>query len=124
MSHVTRRSSAGLACRIADVVELKKVLNLQRRHTFVFVRGASVYPKLGVADVLPIERSGLSDEQFQYALRSHFDFVVTTADGSPFFVVEFDGPIHGSTRLARRDALKNGLCEPFNLPFLAPLDFS
>lgn len=75
-------------------------------------------PKVRVADVLKIESSGISDEQYHFALTSHFDFVVTDDHLMPLFAVEFDGPSHSSDEQRRRDSLKNKLCESFKLPLL------
>lgn len=81
--------------------------------------GAKVFPKVRVADTLGITRSGISDREYHYALSSHFDFVVTDQETNPEFVVEFDGPKHRTDPSAiERDAIKNALCERFNLPIL------
>lgn len=81
--------------------------------------GAQVYTKVRVADVLPISRSGLSNECFSYALRAHFDFVVASPDEIAQFAVEFDGPTHFTDpQTIRRDQLKQEICEHFDLPVL------
>ncbi|WP_348727783.1 DUF2726 domain-containing protein [Rheinheimera texasensis] len=77
--------------------------------------GARVFPKVRLADVFEINQSGIPKEQFSYALRSHFDFLVADADFQPLFSVEFDGPLHkSSAEQRRRDTLKNTLCERFS----------
>lgn len=77
--------------------------------------GAHVFPKVRVADVLRLENSGIPARHYSYGLRSHFDFVVTDQDYKPLFSVEFDGPLHQTSRAQRhRDSLKNDLCEHFN----------
>jgi hypothetical protein len=38
--------------------------------------GLSVYPKVRVADVVPIDELGVVGEMKRYGLQSHFDFVV------------------------------------------------
>ncbi len=104
---------------------LKKILNLHEKATDRRIRplceefGASVYPKVRVADVLPIEGSGISDQDYQFCLQSHFDFVVADGEELPLFAVEFDGPRHqrDSTQQAR-DMRKNWLCNRFHLPLL------
>jgi hypothetical protein len=68
--------------------------------------------------VLPIERSGLSGELFDFALRSHFDFIIADTDYRSLFAVEFDGPSHGYPTQASRDSKKNLLCERFHFPLL------
>lgn len=75
--------------------------------------------KVRVVDALDIDRSGLSDEQYRYALRAHFDWVVSDAATTrPEFAVEFDGPSHDSPDARRRDALKNAVCAKLGLPIL------
>jgi hypothetical protein len=105
-------------------VALKKVLNRHKEVTHRRLReacekwDASVFAKVRLADVLPIEGSGINSKEYAYALRSHFDFVVTDGDHNPLFAVEFDGPGHESSDQAHRDRLKNHLCEHFQLPLL------
>ena len=84
-------------------------------------RGMRVCPKVGVADVLKIEHSGISDEDYGYALKAHFDFVLATDDeiAHPLFGVEFDGGRHRTDRrVATLDARKNALCQRFRFPLL------
>jgi hypothetical protein len=66
-----------------------------------------------------IDGSGISDREYRYALSSHFDFVITGHASNPEFVTEFDGPRHHvDLSTIERDAIKNSLCEQFNLPIL------
>jgi hypothetical protein len=80
--------------------------------------GAHAFIKVRVADVLPIENSGIDDSAFRFALQSHFDFVVADADIRPLFAVEFDGNTHTSDVQQQRDGQKNQLCERFAFPLL------
>jgi hypothetical protein len=81
--------------------------------------GFRVAPKVRIADVLPIDRSGLSNEHYRYALQAHFDFVVTEGDERiPQFAVEFDGPMHDDAKVAARDAMKDAICDWFEFPLL------
>jgi hypothetical protein len=80
--------------------------------------GAHVFSKVRLADVLPINRSGISDDQFTYALKSHVDFLVTDSQQEPQFCVEFDGPSHDSPIQQQRDATKNSLLERFGMPYI------
>jgi hypothetical protein len=82
--------------------------------------GYRVFAKVRIADALEITRSGLSNEQFRYALSAHFDFVAADHDSLVArFAVEFDGPQHHTgTRTAARDALKDAICEALDLPLL------
>jgi Protein of unknown function (DUF2726) len=103
---------------------VKRLLNFYEETTHLRLRhaceqhDASVYPKVRIADALPIDGSGISDEEYSFALRAHFDFVVTDSSHSPLFAVEFDGPSHETENQQRLDSLKNALCERFKLPLL------
>src|SRR5687768_15815483 len=74
--------------------------------------GLCVATRGRIADVLQIDRSGLSNEQNRYALRAHFDFVVTEGEERiPQFAVEFDGPMHDDAKVAARDDMKDAICD-------------
>lgn len=78
-----------------------------------------VFSKARLADVLPIKNSGISDNEYAFALKSHFDFVVCNKNYEPIFSVEFDGPRHFvDASQKKRDHLKNELCEKFSYPLL------
>ncbi len=80
---------------------------------------AHVFAKVRVADVLPLSGSSISRELFDYGLRAHFDFTVTTSTYKPMFVVEFDGPIHRQSKIQQqRDERKNSIARHFRLPLL------
>jgi len=79
--------------------------------------GAEAFPKLRIADVLRIDRSGIARDLFDFALRSHFDFVVADSQHMPLFAVEFDGPHHARDERARsNDLKKNAVCNAFDFP--------
>lgn len=78
--------------------------------------GARVFSKVRVADVLPIEGSGVSSELYGFALRAHFDFVVADEASRPLFAVEYDGHQHETADGRSRDKKKNALCEEFMFP--------
>jgi Protein of unknown function (DUF2726) len=83
--------------------------------------GLRVCPKVGVAEVLNIQYSGITSEEYTYALKANFDFVVATDNdvAYPLFAVEFDEPHHRTDpKTIRRDRMKNALCERFRLPLL------
>jgi hypothetical protein len=81
--------------------------------------GYGVHAKVRVADALSIDRSGLTDDQYGYALRSHFDWLVTDLETTvPEFAVEFDGESHDDARVKHRDGLKDAICERLGLPVL------
>ncbi len=79
---------------------------------------AKVFAKTRVADVLPVEGSGISDDLFGFSLRSHFDFLVTDSGLDPLFAVEFDGAGHQEANQKARDDRKNALCDHFKFPLL------
>lgn len=103
---------------------LKLLLNRPEAETDASLRhvceayGARVFPKVRVADVLPIEQSGISADLYRYALQSHFDFVAAESSHRPLFAVEFDGPAHSKPPSAERDRKKAALCERFQCPLL------
>jgi hypothetical protein len=81
--------------------------------------GARLFPKVGLKDVLPINGSGLGDEDFSYALKAHFDFILADESDEAILAVEFDGPRHRSdAEQRRRDEKKNRICKDFFLPIL------
>ena len=104
--------------------DLKKILNRPEEDTYQVLLpacgdwGARVYPKVRLADVLPIEGSGIPDDSFSYALKSHFDFLAVDEKNLPLFAIEFDGPLHEEATQAARDSLKDALCDRFELPLL------
>lgn len=103
---------------------LKPLLNLPESETDRRLRevcddfDARVFAKVRVADVLPIERSGIDDLLYRYALQAHFDFVVTDDNNNPLFAVEFDGAGHSKPEAQKRDEKKNELCRLFKLSLL------
>lgn len=103
---------------------LKKLLNRPEQITYARLRetcarhNAEVYAKVRLADVLPIEGSGLSQELYEFSLQAHYDFVVTGRDQVPLFAVEFDGPQHTQVVQTERDAKKDELSRRFWLPLM------
>lgn len=81
--------------------------------------GFGAHAKVRVADALRIEGSGITDQEYGYALRAHFDWLVTDAESTKAeFAVEFDGPSHAAEDVQRRDILKDSICEKLGLPLL------
>ena len=103
---------------------LKRLLNGPERYTHERLaraceeNGASVFSKIRLADVLPIEQSGITAAEYKFSLQAHFDFVVADSDQLPLFAVEFDGPSHRRKIQQERDATKGRLCQRFSLPLL------
>ncbi len=77
-----------------------------------------MFSKVRLADVIPVNNSGISSEEFSYALKAHVDFLVTNEDQIPQFCVEFDGPSHRDPVQVRRDEIKNTLLDKFDMPYV------
>lgn len=80
--------------------------------------GANVFSKVRLRDVLPVDDSGISTYEYNYALKAHVDFLVTNSMQEPQFCVEFDGPSHRQPEQVKRDLIKNRLFERFDMPYL------
>ena len=81
--------------------------------------GMRVFPKARLSDVIEKGRSFLTQREFNFYTRSHFDFVLTDNAYRPMMVVEYDGPIHAQDKVQReRDEIKNELCQKANLGIL------
>lgn len=75
--------------------------------------------KTGVKDAIAIDNSGLTDTEYGYALKAHFDFVVVEGESKCVFAVEFDGSQHRTDPATqRRDRLKASICEKLGMPLL------
>jgi hypothetical protein len=105
-------------------MKVNRLLNFSEEKTFeelnsvVSEYNLRVDCKTRVADVFPIEKSGISNDLYSYALKAHFDFVITDKDHMPQFAVEFDGPTHDATDTQALDAKKNQICQHFEFPLL------
>ncbi len=78
----------------------------------------SVFPKVRVADVITPETVGATGALMNYALKSHFDFVVCRNKFDTAYAIEFDGASHLRPEQIARDAKKGQLCEMGGLPLL------
>jgi Protein of unknown function (DUF2726) len=103
----------------------KPILNPPEALTDVALRasankhGALVFAKVRLAGVLELSAMDLPSSHRTYALRSHFDFVVTCRHTNPLFAVEFDGQGHATDRaVMRRDAMKAAICDRGGFPLL------
>jgi hypothetical protein len=103
---------------------LKRLLNRAEENTFRILQGACivddacVHAKIGLREIFNFLDSSLTPELRDYCFTAHFDFLITDAQFSPLFAVEFDGPMHHSQKQKLRDAKKNALCKIFGLPLL------
>jgi len=81
--------------------------------------GMRVFAKTRLSDVIEKGSSFLTQREFDFYSRSHFDFVLTDSTFLPLMVVEYDGPVHTQDKVQReRDAIKNELCQNANLGLL------
>ncbi|GAB6275382.1 MAG: hypothetical protein STSR0004_22490 [Peptococcaceae bacterium] len=102
----------------------KKLLNIPEKTTHRKLKDicnqydAAVFAKVRLADVLPVENSGITDSEFRFALQSHFDFVIADLDTMPLFAVEFNGKHHEQKIQKERDRKKISLCKRFEFPLL------
>ena len=76
-----------------------------------------VWLKVRLADVLPINNSGLAGDLFDFALKAHFDFVLTL-DYEPILALEFDGPGHIGHTTFQNDEKKTDCATSFVCHFL------
>jgi hypothetical protein len=103
---------------------LKRLLNRAEENTFRILQGACrvddacVHAKVGLREIFNFLDSSLTRELRNYCFTAHFDFLITDAQFSPLFAVEFDGPMHHCQEQKLRDARKNTLCKIFGLPLL------
>jgi len=105
-------------------MRFKKLLNRSEDLTHTRLKevciehDTTVFAKVRVADVLPIEQAKIGHELTRFALQAHFDFVVSSLKHDPLFAVEFDGPRHSTERQIVRDNKKNRICALFQFPLL------
>ncbi|MCE2574036.1 DUF2726 domain-containing protein [Komagataeibacter sp. FNDCR2] len=106
------------------MIKLKKILNYPEEATYRELQklsteyGYNVHVKIRLADVLPIEGSGIDHAHYSFALKSHFDFLICNTEQDPIFAVEFDGPSHKGPVQISRDKKKDALTKHFELPLL------
>lgn len=81
---------------------------------------ACLSPKTRVADALRITNSGLSSNEYSYALKAHFDFVVCKEDSTSEFAVEFDELRHpyDKSTIYEDELNKNNICCKLEFPLL------
>lgn len=100
-------------------MQLKPILNVGEAATYRIAQQVAdtlevqVYAKFRVADAISIDRSGISNEEYSYALKAHFD-VLVARNNFAVLAIEFDGGGHDP----KNDHLKNRLCDRFNLPLV------
>jgi len=94
-------------------IRIKKVLLDSNRR---------IFSSVAMGDVLDLKRTDLLKEEFDLALKTSFDFIITDSDTTPLLAIEFDGPIHQKSTKRLIDKTKNSICEKYNFPILR-IDF-
>ncbi len=84
------------------------------------LRGAEVWCKVGLKDAVELDNSGITDEQYSYAMRAHLDFVVAERSSSRIlFAVEYDGSEHFTDEnTIQRDRKKSDVCRALGFDLL------
>ena len=81
--------------------------------------GMKVFAKTRLSDVLEKGKTLLTQREFDFYTRSHFDFVISDFNARPLMVVEYDGPLHiTDEKQQERDAIKNDFCRRAELGIL------
>lgn len=78
--------------------------------------GAQVHTRKRISEVLSLQGSGLSDEQFRVAIKTHFDYVI--AKGSTvLFTAEFERMLFRSDQdLPVEHRIKTSICKTLDIP--------
>jgi hypothetical protein len=78
-----------------------------------------VIPKMALNQALDIRSSGLTEHEYDFALKASFDFVVARShDGQVLYAIEVDGYSHRSAEARRRDQKKNSICKKLGMPLI------
>jgi very-short-patch-repair endonuclease len=81
--------------------------------------GFVVLPNQKLSQIIYRRPPDITNEQWSYATRAQFDFVVCNATTyMPDFAVELDDPTHRKPEAQRRDRMKDALCEAAGLELL------
>lgn len=82
--------------------------------------GYRVAPKVRLAAVLPIDRRTMPADEYRFAVKADFDFLVTEGDERrPQFAVEFVWPGQAvDPALVARATIKEAICSRLGLPLL------
>jgi hypothetical protein len=108
----------------ASTLPFKRLLNRYEETALAELEGLGsefgyrIYPKVRVADVLPLDGRFLRPNLFSFALKAHFGFTACDRDHNPLFAVEFDGRCHQLEVQKVRDVRKDELCALFEFPVL------
>lgn len=87
--------------------------------------GARVCPKVGLKDIINISGSGISMEEYSYALKAHIDFCVVNSNDYVEFGIEIDESHHIlDLEVIKKDKLKDKLCSKLGFPLFRISDKS
>ena len=106
--------------RIIDpLVNRSKERVLHELQKIASENGLRVYTKLRLSDLIQKGGTQLTNREFDFYTRSHFDFVVPDDEARPLMAIEYDGPLHQlSAEQIVRDEIKNELCRRAGLGLL------
>ena len=100
-------------------MHLKRIFTTGERATFRIAQeiadhhGVEALAKVRLADTIEIANGGISNEEYSYALKAHFDCLVVQ-NNVAVLAIEFDGSGHDP----KNDHLKNRLCDSFGVPLV------
>jgi len=106
------------------MAKVKQVLNISEKSLEIKLNKAligsnrRVFPSVALGNVLDIKRTELQKAEFDLALKTSFDFIITDSDTTPLFAIEFDGPVHQRGIKQQIDRTKNSICEKYGFPIL------
>jgi hypothetical protein len=81
--------------------------------------GARVCPKVGLKDIINISKSGITDEEYSYALKAHIDFCVVNNESFAEFGLEIDEDHHlFDKKTILKDKIKDKICSNLGFPLL------
>ena len=76
-----------------------------------FNQDERIFPKIRLADAFDIGSEIWTEDERDYMLKSHFDFLITDLESKPLLAIEYDGEYHSNIKQKKRDELKNEICE-------------
>lgn len=77
-----------------------------------------VFSKPRLSDIVVKGRGFLTQREFDFYTRSHFDFFLTDHKYKPIMAIEYDGPVHVDAKQQERDGIKNEICAQAELGIL------
>jgi len=80
--------------------------------------GFRIFSQVKLSSAVDPLPTGLTREQWNYATRATFDFVVCDDETRPQFAIELDGLSHLTPEAQRRDRLKEQVCDAAELELL------